>query len=188
MTLTLAFFNKLGNDYSNFSKECCCFSVIRSCPLLRSHGLQHASLPCPLPSPRVCSNSCPLSQWSHPPISSSTVPFFCPKYFPASESFPMSWLFTSGGQSVGAFIFSINPSDEYSGLILIRIDWFDLLACPRDSQESSLAPQFGSINSSVFSLLCGPTLPSIHDYWKNHSFDYIDLCWQSDISAFQYTV
>ena len=54
--------------------------------------------------------------------------------------------------------------------------------------ESSPATQFESINSSVLSLLYGPTLTSIHDYWKNHSFDYMDLCWQSDVSTFQYAV
>ena len=67
------------------------------------HGLQHARLPCPSLSPRVCSNSCPLSQWCHPTISSSVVPFSsCPQSFPASGSFPMSQLFPSGGQSIGA--------------------------------------------------------------------------------------
>ena len=76
--------------------------------------------------PRVCSNSCPLSQWCHPTISSFVIPFFYPQSFPASGSFPMSWLFTSGGQSIG--VFSISPSNEYSGLISFRIDWFDLLA------------------------------------------------------------
>ena len=66
------------------------------------HGLQHARLPCPSPSPRLCSNSCPLSQWCHPTISSSVIPFSCLQSFPASGSFPTSQLFTSGGQSIGA--------------------------------------------------------------------------------------
>ena len=67
------------------------------------HGLQHARLPCPSPSPWVCSNSCPLSQWFHPTISSSVTPFSsCPQSFPASGSFPKSWLLTLGGQSMGA--------------------------------------------------------------------------------------
>ena len=82
-----------------------------------------------------------------------------------------------------SFSFSTSPSNGYSGLISFRIDWFDL-CCPRDSQESSLAPQFESINSSALSLLCGPTRTSIPDYWKNHSFDYMDLCYQSDVSVF----
>jgi len=66
------------------------------------HGLQHARLPCPPPIPRACSNSYPLSQWCHPTISSSIVPFsFCFQPFPASGSFPMSQFVTSGGQSIG---------------------------------------------------------------------------------------
>ena len=66
-------------------------------------GLQHASLPCSSPSPRACSNSCPLSQWCHPTISSSVIPFSsCSQSFPASGSLPMSQLFTSGSQNIGA--------------------------------------------------------------------------------------
>ena len=82
-----------------------------------------------------------------------------------------------------SFSFSISPSSEYSGLISFRIDWFDLLAV-QGTQESSPTVQLKSINSSVFSFLYGPTLTSIHDYWKNHSFDCSDLCWQSNVSAF----
>ena len=69
--------------------------------------------------------------------------------------------------------FNISPSNEYSGLISFRMDWLDLLApcSPRDSQESSLTPQFKSISSLMLSFLFGPTLISTHDYWKNHSFD-----------------
>ena len=70
--------------------------------LFVTHGLQHARLPCPSPTPWVYSNSCPLSQWCHPTISSSVVPFSsCLQSFPASESFQMSRLFASGGQSIG---------------------------------------------------------------------------------------
>ena len=68
-----------------------------------------------------------------------------------------------------SFSFIISPSSEYSGLISFRIDWFDLLAVQRTPQESSVAPQFENINSSVLSLLYGPTLTSVHDYRKNHS-------------------
>ena len=82
-----------------------------------------------------------------------------------------------------SFSFSISPSNEHSGSISFRIDWFLSPYSPRDSQESSPTPQFKSINSSVLSLLYGPVLTSIHDY-QNHSFDYMDLCWQSSISAF----
>ena len=70
---------------------------------LLSRGLQHTRPPCPSPPPRACSNSCPSSQWCHPAISSSAVPFSsCPQSFPASGSFPMSQLFSWGGQSTGA--------------------------------------------------------------------------------------
>ena len=80
-----------------------CCSVAKSCLTLWPHGLQHIRLPCPSLFPRVCSNSCPLSPWCHPTISSSVTPFSsCPLSFPASESFPMSRLFTSGGQTIGA--------------------------------------------------------------------------------------
>ena len=70
-----------------------------------------------------------------------------------------------------SFSFSISPSKEYSGLISFRIDWLNLLFSPRDSHNSSPTPQFKSINSSALSFLYSPILTSIHDYWKNHSFD-----------------
>ena len=82
---------------------------------------------CPPLSPKVCSNSCPLCQWCYLTISFSVIPFSSsPQSFPASESFPMSQLFTSGGQKYWSFRFSISPSNEYSGLISFRVDWFDL--------------------------------------------------------------
>ena len=82
-------------------------TLLLSCSVMsypvRSHGLQHARPPCPSPSPGVCSNSCPLNQWCHPTISSSVISFSsCLQSFPASGSFPMSQLFASGGQSIGA--------------------------------------------------------------------------------------
>ena len=90
------------------------------------HGLQHTRPPCSSPTLGACSNSCPSSWWCHPTIWSSVVPFSsCLQSFLASGSFPMSQFFTSGGWS---FSFSISPSNEYSGLISFRIDWFNLLA------------------------------------------------------------
>ena len=87
---------------------------------LQPHGLQHARLPCPSSSPGACSNSCPLSQWCHPTISSSVIPFAsCLQSFPASGSFPMSWLFALGGQSIGA-------SASASVLPMNIQDWFSL--------------------------------------------------------------
>ena len=95
----------------------------------------------------------------------------------------MSQLFESGGQNIGALASaSVLPMN-------IRTDFLQdgLLgySCsPRDSQEASSTPQFKSINSSALSLLHGPTLTSTHDYWKNYSFDHMDLCQQGDVSAF----
>ena len=91
-------------------------SVAQSCPTLRPHELQHARHPCPSPTPGVHSNSCPLSRWHHPAISSSVVPFSsCPQSLPASATFPVSQLFTSGGQSIGvsasASVLPMNTQD-----------------------------------------------------------------------------
>ena len=99
--------------------------------------------------------------------------------FPASGSSPMSWLFTSGSQSIGTSV-------QWIFKVVFLYDWLVWFPCsPRKSQESSPAPQFQSINSLAFSLLYGTTLTSLHDYWKNHRFDYTDLCQQSDISLFK---
>ena len=83
-----------------------------------------------------------------------------------------------------SFSFNISPSNEYSGLISFRMDWLDLLAVQGIAQKSSPTPQFKSISSSVLSLLYGPTLSYVHDYWKNYNFDYMDPCQQSDVSNF----
>ena len=86
---------------------------------LQPHGLQHVRPPCPSPTPRACSNSCPLSWWCHPTISSSVFPFSsCPQSFPASGSFPMSQLFTSGGQSIGA-----SASAAYDCVSCVYLMW-----------------------------------------------------------------
>ena len=91
-------------------------------------GLRHVRLPCASPSPRVCSNSCPLSQWCYLTITFSALLFSsCPRSFPASGSLPMSWLCIRWPND-WSFNFSISPSNEYSGLISLRIKWFDLLA------------------------------------------------------------
>ena len=146
------------------------------------HGLQHARLPCPSPTPGASSNSCPLSRLCHETISSSVVPFSSfLQSFPSSGSFLMSQFFASGGQSIGtsasASVLPMNIQDWFS------LGWTGWSPCsPRDSQESSPTPQFKSINSSVHSLFIGPALTSVHDHWKNYSFDYADLCQQSDNS------
>ena len=158
---------------------------------LRPHGLQHNSkLPCPSPTPRACSNSCPSCQWCHPAILSFDIPFYsCLQIFPASGSFQMSQFFASGGQSIGASA-SASAFQWIFRVYFFRIDRFDLLAVQRrsweskGSQESSPTPQFKNINSFALSFLYSSTLTSIHDDWKNHSFDWTDLCWLSDIYVF----
>ena len=141
---------------------------------LTPRGMQHARSLCPLPSPGVCSNSCPLSQWCYLIISSSATLFFCLSSFPAPRSFPMNRLFTSGGQSIEASASApVLPMNIQSWFLL---GLTGLILLSRESQESSPAPQFESINSSALSLLYGPPLTSVHDYWKNYSFDYTGFC------------
>ena len=94
----------------------CCQSLTLLSYSSRPHGLQHTRLPCPSASPRAGSNSCPLSQWCHPTILCSPIPFSCLQSFLASGSFLMSRLFESSGQSIGSFSFSISPPNEYSRL------------------------------------------------------------------------
>ena len=151
---------------------------------LQPHGPQHRRPPCPSPTPRVYSNSCSLSQWGHPTMSSFVDALSsCLLSFPASGFFQMSQLFAPGGQSTGV-------SASRSVLPMNIQDWFPIgwtgwIPCSTsDSQESSPTPQFKSINSSVLSFLYSPTLTSIRDNRKNHSIDYMDHCWQSNVSAF----
>ena len=116
-------------------------------------------------------HSGPSSQWCHPAISSSAVPFSsCPQSLPASESFPMSQLFTWGGQSTGVSASASFPPKNLRA-DLLQNGLVGSPCSPRDSQESSPTPQFKSINSSVLSLLHSPTLTSIHDHRKNYSLD-----------------
>ena len=102
--------------YNYTSNQFSC-TVVSNC--LWPHGLQHARLPCPLPTPRPCSDPCLSSQWCHPTISSSAIPFSCLQSCPASGSFPMSQFFASGGQSIGA-------SASASVLPMNSQDWFPL--------------------------------------------------------------
>ena len=155
---------------SSIVNACC--SVTQSCPTLCNPTGQHARLPCPSPSPRVCSNACPLSQWCHPTTSSSVISFSsCLQSFPASGSFPVSWLFPSGGQSIGASASASVLPMNIQGWFPLRLTDLISLLSKGLSQESPPTPQFKSINSLEPSFLYSPTLTSIHDYWKKHSFD-----------------
>ena len=102
--------------------------------------------------------------------------------FSSESVLPIRW------PNYWSFSFSIRPSNEYSELISFRMDWLDLLAVQGTLQESSPTPQFKSISSSALCFLYSLTLSSKHDYWENHSFDLMDLFWQSNVSAFEYAV
>ena len=116
-----------------------------------------------------------------------------PSIFPSVRVFSNESVLRIRWPKYWSFNFNISPSNEYSELISFPFksnqDWLVWSpCCPRNSQESSPAPQFKSINSSVLSFLYSATLTSIHDYWKNHSSDDTDLCWQSNVSAFEYAI
>ena len=150
---------------------------------LQPHGLQHTRLPCP-----ANSQSLLKLMFIESVMPSNHLILCCPILIPPSI---FSSIRVFSNESVlhirwpkyWSFSFSISPSNEYSGLISFRMDWLDLLAV-QESQESSPTPQFKSISSSELSFLYSPTLTSIHDSWKNLSFDYTDLYWQSNVSAF----
>ena len=111
----------------------------------------------------------------HPLLLSPSI-FSSIRVFSNESVLPMKW------PKHWSFSFSISPSDEYSGLISFRIDWFDLLAVQGTLRVSSNT-MFKSINSLALSFLHSPTLTSVRDYWKNHSFNYMDLCRQRDFAG-----
>ena len=155
---------------------CCCCSVTSYC--LRPHGLQHTRLPCPLPSPEVCPSSCPLHWWCHPathllmPSSPSALDLSQHQglfYFSIESALFIRW------PKYWSFNFSISPSNQYSGLIFLKIERFDLAVLGTFRIFSSPAPQFEGISSLVFCLLYGPALTTLHDCWEDHSHNYMDL-------------
>ena len=174
----------LYEDSSLFGKKLWPISVQFSHSIVSDslwpHGLQLARPPCPSPTPRVFTNLCPLGWRCHP-----TFILFasCPQSFPASGSFQMSQFFTTGGQSIGvsasASDLSMNIQDWFP---LGWTGWISFLSKGLSRVFSNTTVQ--TINSSALSFLYSPALTSIYDYWKNHNFDYIHLCWQSYVSAF----
>ena len=138
---------------------------------LQPHGLQHARLPCLSPTPGACSNSCPLSWWCHPTISSSVIPFPS-AFYPSQDQGLFQWV-SSSHQVAKVLEFQLQHQsfNEYSGLISFRIDWLDLLVV------QGTLKRFLQHHRSKGSILWlsafyyTPTLTSIQDYWKNHSFD-----------------
>ena len=156
-----------------------CFSAVQSLicvQLWATPWLQHTWPPCPSPTPGACSNSCPLSRWCHTTISSSVVLFF-------------SYLNSYPNQGLFQWVSYLHQVARVLELQNIIQDWFPLgltgliFFQSKPSQKSSPTPQFKSINSSVLSFLYSPTLTSIHNYWKNHTFDF-DLCQQINVSVF----
>ena len=137
---------------------------------LQPYKLQHARPPCPSLTPGVYPNPCPSSWWCHPTTSFSVVPFSsCPQSFPASGSFPMSQLFATWWPKDWSFSFNISPSNEHTGLISFRMDWFGLFAV-QGTVTSLLQHHSSEASFSVFSFLYGPILTSVHDYWNNITF------------------
>ena len=148
---------------------------------LHPHGLQNARPPSPSPTPGAYSNSCSLTQWCHPTISSSVVSFSsCLQSSPASGSFPVNQFFTAGGQSIGVSA-SVYPKNIQDWFLLGWTGWIS-----RQSKGLSRVFSNTTVQKHQFfsTQLYTPTITSIHDYWENHSFDYMNLCQQSNVSAF----
>ena len=155
---------------------------------LQPHGLQHARSPCPSPTPRVYSNSCPLSWWCHPTISSSVVPFSSHlQSFPASGSFKMSQFFTSGGQSIGVSV-------SASVLPMNIQGWFPLGWTGLISLLSKGLPKVFSNTTVQKHQFFGAQLSSqsnshIHTWLLEKPKLWLDRpCWQSNVFAFWYAV
>ena len=145
-------------------------SFTQSCPTLSNPmGLQHTRIPGSSVSQRVCSNTCPLSWWCHPTISSSVTPSLPALSLSQHQSF-FQWVGLSHQVAKVLELQLQCRSFQWMFRVDFLSDWLVWSPCyPRNSQESSPAPQFKSINSSVLSLLYGPTLLSICDYWENIS-------------------
>ena len=139
---------------------------------LQPHELQHTRLPCPSSSPQICPSSYPLHWWCLPTISFSDTLFFCPQPFPASGPFPMRRLFASNDQNTE--VFSISPSNRYSGLISLKIDWLISL------QSKGISGVFSSITDQRHQFF---NVPFQCTYWKKstkRSSHVFNTCFMSD--------
>ena len=181
----------LGGSYSGCSnvpglgmcQRLCCWSVVKLCLTLWDF------VDCTTPDFTVLHCLPELAQ-THFHWVDNTIQQFYPLFSPSPPAFNLSQhqdlfqsqFFESGGLSIGASasasVLSMNVQDWFP------LGWTGLISKSKDSQESSPTPMLKSINSFVFNLFYGPTLTSIHDHRKNHSFNYTDLCWQSNVSAF----
>ena len=143
------------------------FRLLSCVWLCQPHGLQHARLTCPSPTPGAYSSLCPSSQWCNPTISFSVVPFSCLQSFQASGSFPVSQFFASGGKSIGV-------SASASGLPVNIQDWFHLGFTGIISSHSKSLLQHHSSKASILrrsAFFKSPAFTSSYDYWKNLSFN-----------------
>ena len=164
--------SRLNKEVSHVRNFLC--SVQLSCSVVSDylwpHGLQHARLPCPSPTPRTYSNSCPLSRWCHGTMSSSVTLFSCLQSFRTSGSFPRSQFFASGGQSIGASAsVSVLPMNIHDWFPLGLTGWISLQSKGLSRVFSNTTVQKHQFFGAQF--LYSPALTSIHDYWKNQSFD-----------------
>ena len=151
---------------------------------LQSYGLQLTKLTCPLPFPGVCSNSSPLSQSCHPTSPSLVSPSLLALSLSQHQGL-FQWVDSSHQATKVLELHFQHQSFQWIIRVGFPLGLTGLISCiPNDSTESSPTPQFKSINSLVLSFLYSPTFPSIHDYWKSHRFDKVELCWHSNISAF----
>ena len=172
---------RMLNIYTTLSVQ---FSSVMS-DSLRPRGLQHSRLPCPSPTPGV------LKLMFIESVVPSNHLILCypllllPSIFPSIRVFSNELVLSNSCPKYWSFSFSISPSNEYSGLIFFRMDWLDLLAV-----QGTLKSLLRHLNSKVSTLWHSVVfmIQLSHLYWKNHSCDHMDLCWQSDVSAFWYAV
>ena len=143
---------------------CYCCSAAKSCLTLWPPWTEACQVCLSLTICQSLPKSCPLNRWCHPTISSYVALFSCLQIFPNIRAFSNESALCIRWPKNWSFSFSIRPFNKYSRLIFFKIGWS--LSCPRDSQESSPAPQFKSINSLALSLHYGPTLTSVYEYWK----------------------
>ena len=165
-----------SRPHSAFPPLTCMLSSSVVSSSLRPHGLQHTRPPCPSPTPRIYSGSCPLSWWCHPTFSSSVIPFSsCLQSFPASGSLQMSQFITSGGQSIGASAStSVLPMNTQDWSPLGWAGWISLKFKELSRVFSKLSRVFSNTTvqkHQFFDTQLFPTLTSTHDHWKNHSLD-----------------
>ena len=152
------------------------------------HGLQHARLSCPSPSPGAYSNSCPLSQWCHPTILSSVVPFSShPSIFPSIRVFSNESVLPIRWPKCWSFSFSISPSNEYLGLISFRMDWLDPLAV-----QGTLKSLLQNHSSKALTFQCSAffMVQLSHPYMTTEKIisGYTELCRESNVFTFYYSV